>query len=192
VSYPKELKQNVLSRMMAPRNEAVSVLAREFNVTAATLYALRRVALEARVATPSNGRNAEEWRGSAKFAVMLETAALLILRKKSGGDPGRGKGRMIGTQDRCAAVTLIDEALESGARLFRACAELDLCPRTYRRWTVQKGAVKAEGRPGEDRPVPANAAKPERWRGSTRNWERPATVWLNPVRQENQTVKLAA
>ena len=38
----------------------------------------------------------------------------------------------------------------------------------------------------------AKAAKPERWRGSTRNWERPATVWLNPVRQENIKVKLAA
>ena len=38
----------------------------------------------------------------------------------------------------------------------------------------------------------AKTAKPERWRGSTRNWERPATVWLNPVRQESKTVKLAA
>ena len=36
------------------------------------------------------------------------------------------------------------------------------------------------------------AAKPERWRGATGNWERPATVWLNPVRQENKVVKLAA
>ena len=38
----------------------------------------------------------------------------------------------------------------------------------------------------------AKAAQPERWRGSIRHWERPATVWLNPVRQENKTVKLAA
>ena len=38
----------------------------------------------------------------------------------------------------------------------------------------------------------AKAAKPARWRGATRNWDRPATVWLNPVRQENTTVKMAA
>ena len=62
--------------MMAPRNEAVSVLAREFNMTKATLYAWRRVALEAGIAAPGDGRNAEQWRGSAKFAVVLETAAL--------------------------------------------------------------------------------------------------------------------
>ena len=76
VKYPEELKQKVVSRMMAPRNERVSVLAREFNVTAATLYAWRRIALEAGVAAPGDGRNAEQWRGSAKFAVVLETAAL--------------------------------------------------------------------------------------------------------------------
>lgn len=68
---------------------------------------------------------------------------------------------MISTQDRRDAVTLIDEALENGARLFRACAELDLCPRTYRRWTVLDGAVKADGRPGADRPLPANALSEE-------------------------------
>ena len=32
----------------------------------------------------------------------------------------------------------------------------------------------------------AKASQPECWRGSTRHWERPATVWLNPVRQENK------
>ena len=74
--YPKELKQKVLSRMMAPGNETVSVLARAFNVTEATLYAWRRVALEAGVAVPGDGRNAEQWAGPAKFAVVLETAPL--------------------------------------------------------------------------------------------------------------------
>ena len=54
MKYPKELKQKVLSRMMVPRNEAVSVLAREFNVTKATLYAWRRIALEGGVAAPSS------------------------------------------------------------------------------------------------------------------------------------------
>ena len=51
---------------------------------------------------------------------------------------------MISTQDRRNAVTLIDEAMGNGARLFRACAELNLCPRTYRRWTVLEGTVKVD------------------------------------------------
>ena len=76
MKYPKELKQKVLSRMMAPGNETVSVLARAFNVTEATLYAWRRVALKAGVAVPGDGRNAEQWAGPAKFAVVLETAPL--------------------------------------------------------------------------------------------------------------------
>ncbi len=74
--YPKELKQKVLARMMAPGNETVSVLAREFNVTEATLYAWRRSALQAGVAAPGDGRAAEQWTGAAKFAVVLETASL--------------------------------------------------------------------------------------------------------------------
>ena len=61
---------------MAPRNEKVSVLAREFNVTEATLYAWRRDALKEGMAVPGDGRNAEQWTGAAKFAVVLETASL--------------------------------------------------------------------------------------------------------------------
>ena len=52
MGYPKELKQKVLVRMMAPGNEKVSVLAREFNVTEATLYAWRRSALETKPNVP--------------------------------------------------------------------------------------------------------------------------------------------
>ena len=38
----------------------------------------------------------------------------------------------------------------------------------------------------------AKAARPERWRGATRNWDRPATVWLNPARQRDDDLKMAA
>jgi transposase InsO family protein len=64
---------------------------------------------------------------------------------------------MISTQDRRDAITLIDEATDSGARLFRACDELGLCKRTYQRWTAQEGVVKADGRPDGERLIPANA-----------------------------------
>jgi transposase-like protein len=68
---------------------------------------------------------------------------------------------MISHPDHREAVTLIDEAVKIGARLFRACAEQGICPRTYRRWTAQAGAVKADGRPEAARPTPANALSEE-------------------------------
>ena len=64
---------------------------------------------------------------------------------------------MISTQDRHDAVKLIDEAVKKGARLFRACAELRLCTRTYRRWSGVGGEIKGDARPTAIRPRPANA-----------------------------------
>ena len=64
---------------------------------------------------------------------------------------------MISTQDRRDAVALIDEAVKRGARLWAACTELGLCPRTYRRWTAVAGEVGADRRPGTPRATPANA-----------------------------------
>lgn len=47
---------------------------------------------------------------------------------------------------------MIDEAVESGARQSRACEELDLSERTLQRWRH----APEDGRPGAQRPVPAN------------------------------------
>ena len=76
VKYPRELKEKVLMRMMAPGNVSISALAKEFNVTEASLYAWRRAALKAGVVAPGDGNIPEQWSGTAKFAVVLETAAL--------------------------------------------------------------------------------------------------------------------
>ncbi len=62
---------------------------------------------------------------------------------------------MISTPDREAACTLINEAVNAGARRHQACIELGLTLRTLERWT-QGGAVKSDGRPGASRPVPRN------------------------------------
>ena len=167
----------VLSRMMAPRNEAVSVLAREFNITTATLYGWRQIALKGGVAAPGDGRNAEEWRGSAKFAVVLETAALAEAE----------------LGEYCRARGLFPEQVRS----WRAVCGYH----TRHQHSALKFVTPTQRHEGTDIDIlearktlyeAAKAAKPERWRGSTRNWERPTTVWLNPVRQENRPVKLAA
>ena len=63
---------------------------------------------------------------------------------------------MISTPDRQAAVRLIQEAVRSGARKRRACAELGLTLRTFERWT-RDGGIASDSRPVAVRPVPANA-----------------------------------
>lgn len=67
---------------------------------------------------------------------------------------------MISVPDRQRAVELIDEATAAGARRFKACAELRISERTYRRWTVE-GAVRADQRPEAPHPTPGNKLSDE-------------------------------
>lgn len=69
---------------------------------------------------------------------------------------------MISTPDRQGAVALINEAVVTGARKRLACGELGLTLRTLQRW-VGLGEVRADRRPGAERPAPANKlTAPER------------------------------
>lgn len=61
---------------------------------------------------------------------------------------------MISTPDRVKAIELIDEAVSSGARRPRACEELGINDRTYRRWNSGNG-VREDARPTARRESPA-------------------------------------
>ena len=77
MSYPRELKGKVVARMMAPGDERISALAREFNVTEVTTrYAWRREALRVGGEDPVRGATPEQWSGAGKFAGVLETGSL--------------------------------------------------------------------------------------------------------------------
>jgi len=67
---------------------------------------------------------------------------------------------MINVPDRRRAVELINKAVDAGTSKKKACDEMEISPRTYKRWT-QYGSIKADGRPGANRPEPANKLKPE-------------------------------
>ena len=69
-----------------------------------------------------------------KEKALAEAAALLVLSKKSKCDLGGSRGRAISASDRSEAVTLIDEAVNDGARLCKACKVLNITERTYYRW----------------------------------------------------------
>lgn len=62
---------------------------------------------------------------------------------------------MTALPERIIIIELIHEAVQSGARLHKACAEAQIGLRTYRRW-YQAGDVQVDQRPEAARPVPAN------------------------------------
>lgn len=59
---------------------------------------------------------------------------------------------MTSVSDRQRVMTLIDEAVDNGARQIEACKELDISARTLQRWRIQP----EDRRPQALRPVPAN------------------------------------
>ena len=62
---------------------------------------------------------------------------------------------MIHPSDRRLAVELIQEANQNGARLAKACEELNISVRTYERW-ISAGGVQEDQRPHAQRPIPKN------------------------------------
>ncbi len=67
---------------------------------------------------------------------------------------------MINIPDRRRAVELIEEAVDAGATLRKACEGLGISLRTYNRWT-HTDEIKADGRPHATRPEPANKLTPD-------------------------------
>ena len=63
---------------------------------------------------------------------------------------------MINVPDRLLCISLIREAVQSGCRLEKACAELGLSVRTFQRWVRDGDAVCADGRTTTERPPPSN------------------------------------
>ena len=61
---------------------------------------------------------------------------------------------MISTPDRRRIITLINEAVEAGARLIKACDVLNLSIRTIQRWRRRDGSVREDARPTAKRPAP--------------------------------------
>src|SRR5690554_4164551 len=67
---------------------------------------------------------------------------------------------MTSASERHTIITLIQQANADGARLNRACAEADICLRTYRRW-YHAGTVQQDKRPTVIKLAPANKLSAE-------------------------------
>ncbi|MFD2298116.1 IS3 family transposase [Paracidovorax citrulli] len=92
-----------------------------------------------------------------KDRALAETAALLVLFKKARGDLARGRGRMIGLQDRQQLARDIQIAHDSGARLHLACQVAGIDVRTLQRYKAAGGLAQGDARPQALRPTPSHA-----------------------------------
>ena len=74
--YSPERKEAVIQKMMPPINTSISKLSEETGITESTLYNWRNQAKSKGLAVPGDGKNAESWSSSDKFAIVLETAPM--------------------------------------------------------------------------------------------------------------------
>ena len=74
--YNEEFKEQVVGKMMAPNARSVAEVSRETGVSEQSLYNWRNKYRREGIAVPSDPSNPEQWSGSNKLAVVIETAAL--------------------------------------------------------------------------------------------------------------------
>ena len=71
-----ELENSRLKKLLPPINMSVAELARQENISEVTLYNWRKHAKDGGSPVPGDNKLTDEWPAEAKFAVVLETAAL--------------------------------------------------------------------------------------------------------------------
>jgi transposase-like protein len=74
--YSEERKASVLKKMLPPHNRSVAEVAQEEGISDATLYNWRTQAKQQGLPVPGSGKKSDHWSAEAKFAVVVETAAM--------------------------------------------------------------------------------------------------------------------
>jgi transposase-like protein len=74
--YPKERKEAVLKKMLAPHNKTMKALAQEDGISEATLYNWRKAARAEGRLMPDGDNTPQGWVSADKFAAVIETASM--------------------------------------------------------------------------------------------------------------------
>ncbi len=74
--YSEERKASVLKKLLPPHNRAVAEVSQEESISDATLYNWLTQAKQQGVPVPGSGKTSDHWSAEAKFAVVVETAAM--------------------------------------------------------------------------------------------------------------------
>lgn len=74
--YSSERKVALLRKLLPPVNMSVAELARQENISEVTLYNWRKQVEDGGAPMPGDNKLTDKWPAKAKFAVVLETAAM--------------------------------------------------------------------------------------------------------------------
>lgn len=74
--YSKELKQQIMLRMMPPNNETVGQIARDSGLSEGTLYKWQKEARANGFVIPGGKKESEKWSTRDKFAIVVKTSTL--------------------------------------------------------------------------------------------------------------------
>jgi len=74
--YSAERKEAVLKKLLPPNNRTVAEVAKEEGISEASLYNWRTQARRQGRPVPGNKQTSDDWSAEAKFAVVVETAAM--------------------------------------------------------------------------------------------------------------------
>ncbi len=74
--YSEERKAAVLKKLLPPHNLSVTEVAQSEGISEATLYNWRTQAKQQGTPVPGSGKISNNWSAEAKFAVVMETAAM--------------------------------------------------------------------------------------------------------------------
>lgn len=74
--YSAERKASVLGKLLPPHNLPIPEVSELEGISEATLYNWRTEAKRQGIAVPGSGKTSDKWSAQAKFAVVVETAAM--------------------------------------------------------------------------------------------------------------------
>jgi len=74
--YSEEFKYSIMTKMMPPKNQSITEIARETGLSPGTLHKWKKQAKTKGIPVPGGKQKAERWSTQDKFSIVVETASL--------------------------------------------------------------------------------------------------------------------
>lgn len=75
-SYSRELKEQIVRKMMPPNSQNVASISRETGISAPTLYAWKKQFQQRGFVVPKTSSQPDQWDAKAKLAAVIQTASM--------------------------------------------------------------------------------------------------------------------
>ena len=74
--YSQERKEAILKKLLPPLSRSVAEIAKEENISEATLYYWRKQLRQSGAVVPENNTNSEQWSAQTKLAIVAQTFSM--------------------------------------------------------------------------------------------------------------------